>query len=321
MRSLVCAVVLLLSVQQPSTSVPAPFVDHHQHLYSAETIRLVPRSVNYETLDAAGLLKYLDAAGIQRAAVLSTAYQFGNPNRPPIEDEYMKVKAENDWTSRQVARYPDRLRGLCGVNPLKDYAVAEIARCAQDPSLRSGLKLHFGNSDVDLDNPAHVVRLQRVFRAANEHRMAIVVHMRSSFTMRRSYGAREARAFLNQVLPSAPDIAVQIAHLTGGGTYDDPAIDDAVSVFVDAVSRKDPRMERVYFDVSGLAGFGKWMDHAEQIAMRICQLGVQRMLYGSDSADRGGGIAPREAWALFLKLPLSDDEFRVIAGNVASYMK
>lgn len=321
MRTLVCTVALMLAAQQPPARVPAPTVDHHQHLFSKETISLVARSQNYEPLDAAGLIKYLDAAGIQRAAVLSTAYQFGNPNRPSVEDEYAKVKAENDWTSQQVARYPDRLRGLCGVNPLKDYAVGEIARCAQNPSLRSGLKLHFGNSDVDLDNPPHVQQLRRVFRAANDHRMAIVVHMRSSITMRRAYGAKEARIFLSDVLPSAPDVAVQIAHMAGGGTYDDPATDDAVSVFADAVARKDPQMAHVYFDVSGLAGYGKWMDHAEQIAARIRQLGVQRMLFGSDGAERGGGIAPREAWALFRKLPLSNDELRVIAGNVAPYMK
>ena len=312
---------MLLAAQQPPARVPAPLVDHHQHFFSVEAIKLVPRSVNYEPLDAAGLIAYLDAAGVQRAAVLSTAYQFGNPNRPPVEDEYTKVKAENDWTSRQVARYPDRLRGLCGVNPLKDYAVDEITRCAQDPGLRSGLKLHFGNSDVDLDNPMTVQKLQRVFRTANDRRMGIVVHMRSSTTMRRPYGAKQAAVFLNEVLPSAPDIPVQIAHLTGGGTYDDPGIDPAVSVFVDAVARKDSRMARVYFDISGLAGYGKWMEHADQIAMRLRQLGVQRLLFGSDGSERGGGIPPREAWALFLKLPLTDDEFRTIATNVAPYMK
>src|SRR5215471_1486550 len=157
MRTLVCVAALMLGAQQPPTRMPAPLVDHHQHLYSAETIRLVPRSVDYTTLDGAELLKYLDAAGIQRAAVLSTAYQFGNPNRPPVEDEYTKVRAENDWTSRQVARYPNRL---------KDYALEELERCAADRWLRFGVKMHFGNSDVDLDNPAHVEQLQRVFRAA-----------------------------------------------------------------------------------------------------------------------------------------------------------
>ncbi|MGH9341372.1 MAG: amidohydrolase family protein [Acidobacteriota bacterium] len=108
--------------------------------------------------------------------VLSIAYQFGNPNRPPVDDEYAKVRAENDWTSKEVARFPDRLRGFCGVNPLKAYALQELTRCARDPYLRFGVKLHFGNSDVDLENPQHIVKLREVFRAANANRMAIVVH-------------------------------------------------------------------------------------------------------------------------------------------------
>src|SRR5205085_3816070 len=123
--------------------------------------------------------------------------------------------------------------GLCGVNPLKDYAVAEVERCAVDPFLKAGLKLHFGNSDVDLDNAEHVQRLRRVFRAANDRRMAIVIHMHPSFTRQRPYGAKQARAFLDEVLPSAPDVPVQIAHLTGAGTYDEPATDEALSVFVE----------------------------------------------------------------------------------------
>jgi len=30
------------------------------------------------------------------------AYMFANPNRPAVEDDYTKVRAENDWTSKQV---------------------------------------------------------------------------------------------------------------------------------------------------------------------------------------------------------------------------
>jgi hypothetical protein len=42
---------------------------------------------------------------------------------------------------------------------LKDYALEELARCAADPNLRRGLKLHFGNSVVDFHNPEpHRVR-------------------------------------------------------------------------------------------------------------------------------------------------------------------
>jgi uncharacterized protein len=74
------------------------------------------------------------------------------------------------------------------------------------------------NSDVMLDNPAHVAKLREVFRAANGAGMAIVVHMRSSVTLERPHGAAQARAFLDEVLPSAPDVTVQLAHMAGAGS-------------------------------------------------------------------------------------------------------
>jgi predicted TIM-barrel fold metal-dependent hydrolase len=150
--------------------------------------------------------------------------------------------------------------------------------------------------------------------------MAIVVHMRPSVTRRREYGANQVRAFLNKVLPSAPDVPIQIAHIAGAGGYDDPSVDQALAVFVDAIANRDRRMARVYFDVSGVAGLGQWVEKANLIATRIRQLGVGRILYGSDGA-RGSNPSPREAWAAFRRLPLSDVEFRTIENNVAPYMK
>ncbi|HEX6865078.1 MAG TPA: hypothetical protein VF414_19765, partial [Thermoanaerobaculia bacterium] len=98
------------------------------------------------------LVATLDEAGIRRAAVLSVAYWFGNPNTPMEGDEYARVRAENDWTAQQAARFPDRLVAFCGFNPLKDYAVQEIDRCAKLPQVK-GLKMQFGNSRVDVRKP------------------------------------------------------------------------------------------------------------------------------------------------------------------------
>jgi predicted TIM-barrel fold metal-dependent hydrolase len=152
------------------------------------------------------LIAQLDAAGISRAVVLSVAYSFSNPNKAAVPNEYVHVMDENNWTSAQVAKYPHRLLGFCSVNPLWPYALQEIARCARDPNLRTGLKLHFGNSDVNLDNPDHLARVRRVFSDANEHHMAIVVHMHANIDHHRPYGAKEARIFLEQLLPEAPDV-------------------------------------------------------------------------------------------------------------------
>jgi predicted TIM-barrel fold metal-dependent hydrolase len=318
MNKLGLAVMVLLVVPSPQRGTRlTPRVDHHQHLFSPETAAL---ATGFKPLDAADLVKLLDNASISRALVLSVAYQFGNPNRPPVQDEYAKVKAENDWTSAQVARFPERLRGFCGVNPLKDYAIEEIGRCAKDRSLHFGLKMHFGNSDVNLDDPQNVDQLRRIFRAANDHRMAIAIHMRASVTKQRPYGAKEARHFLEDVLPSAPDVPVHIAHLAGGGGYDDPSTDDALSVFADAIEHKDPRMAHVYFDISGVAGIGNWSEKADLIVKRVRQIGIEKILYGSDSAT-GGGLPPAEMWARFLQLPFSQDEFRQIANNIAPYMQ
>src|SRR5204863_6871406 len=232
-----------------------PVADHHQHLYSP----VIAPAAKIPPITARDLIALLDAAGIRRAAVLSQAYAFGNPNRAtPVQNERARVIEENDWTSREVAQFPDRLVGFCGVNPLKDYAIDEMARCAADPHLRTGVKLHFGNSDVDVENAQHVERLRAVFRAANDHHMAIAVHLRATVSMHRPYGAAQARAFLANILPSAPDIVVQIAHLAGAGGYDDPAVDEALGVYADAIAAKDPRTARGYFEVSGVAGVGAW---------------------------------------------------------------
>jgi predicted TIM-barrel fold metal-dependent hydrolase len=261
----------------------------------------------------------LDAAGIRRALVLSMAYTIGSPNRI-VENEYEKVKAENDWTSQQVARVPDRLRGFCSFNPLRDYALQEVGRCAKDAQLRHGLKLHFANSVVDYHNPQHIERLRQVFRAANESRMPIVVHMRSSLSRRLPYGRDEARIFLTDILPAAPDVPIQVAHLGGAGGYADPLVDHALSVFVDAIASGDPRAKQLYFDVTGVAVPDMTAEHATLAAARIRQLGIKRVLYGTDAAS-APNPRPREGWAAFRKLPLSDAEFRTIANNAVWYLR
>lgn len=301
-----------------ATRAQVPLVDHHQHLSSpansaasnAPAMRQLPSG-------ARKLIAYLDSAGIRRAVVLSVAYQWGSPTRH-VENEYDKVKAENDWTRDQVAQYPDRLRVFCSVNPLKPYALDEIARCAKDPLLRTGLKLHFGNSDVDVRDSAQVAQLQRVFRAANGYGMAIVAHIHANTNNNRPYGRAQALAFLNDVLPAAPNVTVQIAHLASAGGYDDPT-DSAAAVFAEAIERHDPRTAHLYFDISGI-GFGDMSaQRKERFVARMRQIGLNRILYGSDGAVPGFG--PREYWASFKTLPMTDAELRTIASNVAPYWR
>lgn len=306
-----------MTQSSPSPWPLTPAVDHHQHLFSLATTTFMSAG----PIDAGALIGHLDDAGIGRAVVLSVAYLWGSPRRK-VDDEYGHVRAENDWTSGQVARFPDRLLGFVGVNPLRDYALEELARCVEDRTLRhlrSGLKLHFGNSTVDYHDSEHIARLQRVFGAANGYGMAITIHMRPRELPQLPYGRDEARIFLDELLPAAPDVPVQIAHLAGHGGYgSDPPVDQALSVFVEAIADRDPRVGRLLFDVTDTVTRKAPPEELALITRRIRGLGVERVLYGSDAS--GPGHTPRKGWAAFRTLPLLDAEFRTIAANVAPYM-
>lgn len=180
-----------------------PVADHHQHLFSPDIVALLGGASGVSQLGADDLIPLLDSAGIRRAVVLSVAYMYGSPSRT-VENEFAKVRAENDWAAAQAARYPDRLIAFCGFNPLKDYALEELARCAGDRRFGRGIKLHFGNSDVQLDEPAHLERLRRVFRTANEQGMAIVVHLRASISRKRPTARRRPGSSWSNCCRSRP---------------------------------------------------------------------------------------------------------------------
>jgi hypothetical protein len=85
---------------------------------------------------------------------------------------------------------------------------------------------------VDLKNPRHLEKLRGVFAAANRARLPLVVHARDAG----EYGREEAELLLTRILPAAPDVVVQMAHLWGGGGCSD----EALAVYAEAVASGRP---------------------------------------------------------------------------------
>ena len=282
-----------------------PRVDYHQHLVSpafAPIVRLPERN-------AQALLRELDAAGIQRAVVLSVGYSFAD-ERKALPDPDGLTRAENDWTSAEVAKSGGRLIGFCGANPMRPAALPELERCLALPGM-VGIKQHLGNGGVTLRDTAHLRRMQEVFTLAQRLRRPVLVHMRARGGA--NYGAEDARLFLSRIVPSAPDIEIVVAHLGYSGPgY--PQADDAMAAFGEAAERNDPHMRNVYFDVATNVAERTTPEEAALVARRIRQVGAARVLYGSDLTPPGGGI--RAGWEIFrTKVPLTDAELRQIAGN------
>lgn len=277
-------------------------------------------------LTADDALAALDAAGIEGGAVLSNAYMFGMPEAV-ADDEAAKVRAENDYVATQVALHPDRLVGLCSVNPLKDYALAEVARCGADDRI-AGLKVHLTNSDVDLRDEVDVGALSSVFSLADSLGLAIVVHMR---TRAEDYGAQDVEVFVDRVLSHAPSVPIQIAHMAGWGGYDD-ATDSALGAFAAALEGGRLAANNITFGLGAVVfnpeAAGADTALAEQVrasnerlAEKIRELGIERVVYATDwpswppVTDITTGI-DRNAQLLRSALPLTEAELDRLFANV-----
>jgi predicted TIM-barrel fold metal-dependent hydrolase len=278
-----------------SAQPPAPTVDHHLHMSSESAASALERivknirgeDINQEPIPADSVIQILDAAGIENGVLLSAAYFFGSPFID-VTDAYAKVKAENDYVAREASKYPERLIAFCSFNPLADYALKEITRCSENADI-TGVKLHLANAQFDFRNTEHVRALKEVFQEAARLGLPIVIHLGTG----PDYGYRDARIFIDEVLASAPDGTVQIAHMAGGGS---PPVDSArkspMQAFVDASAEQPGLMEEnVVFDLSG--AFRSPAGHEgdtlrtiqafnERLARHIQDIGVDHVVFGSD---------------------------------------
>ena len=270
----------------------------------AETITF-PGPQEARPVAAEDVVRELDAARIDRGVVLSVAYWFGS--------SVDGVRAENDWAIAEAAKSPRRLTVFCGIPVLATHAVAEVERCARQAGVK-GIKVHFGNSRVDIRTPDHAAKVRAVFSAANRLGLAIVAHLWTIGDYEEKAG-EHARAFLDQALPAARDVPVQIAHMAGGGYSND----SAMAVFADAFARRDPRVAHVYFDVASI-DIGVPDRALARDAAHMRRIGLDRFLWGSDLTDPESPL--RIKWRTYRALsPLTDEELRTLAGNVAPYLR
>ena len=263
-----------------------------------------------EPIGAADLIATMDKAGIERAVVLSIAYWFVE-HVPATSADDEALRAENDWTAAEVAKFPQRLVAFCSLNPLQEHALEELKRCADDDRFK-GLKLHFGSSNVDLTDPAHVTKVRAVFAMANTEGMPIVVHARGGD----DYGARHARILLDEIMPAAPDVTVQIAHLWGGANFSG----EALQVYADAVQKREPAAKNLIFDVTDAALAVRDEPTRALLGTRMREIGLDRIFYGSDAFIQGHPDA-KASWDAFRNAGiLTAKEYDRIASNVAPYM-
>jgi predicted TIM-barrel fold metal-dependent hydrolase len=324
-KALAAALLLALApaaafAQTAAPAGPAPVrTDHHLHVHSPAILVFLPgycaspgrtspcAPAFTRPLTTQDLLADMDAAGIRRGWLLSTAYLAESPMMvPPAPDAAGILRAANDFTVDQARRYPDRLAAFIGVNPLTATALPEIARWRGDPAV-TGLKIHLTNSGVDLRSPEDVARLAAVFRAARESRLIVLIHMR---TRAADYGAQDVRIFLRDVLPAAGGGPVVIAHAAGWGGTNANTL-DALGAFAEAIERDPSVGANLWFDLAQVFDEKTSPADLAALAALIRRIGVDHFVTGSDwpfAGDLAGYYANT-----YPLLPLTPAEWERIA--------
>jgi predicted TIM-barrel fold metal-dependent hydrolase len=286
--SLRCGALLALTLWSGQVRAQ-PVVDHHMHVHAPAILNILPAYCASPKrrspcdprftapLTAQDALKAMDAAGIRRGWLMSTAYLAQSPLADPLPDAGQVVHASNAFTVGLAREHPDRFAAFVSVNPMAPDALSEIARWKGDGAV-TGLKLHLTNSNVDLRDPVQVAKLAAVFHAAAAYGWTIMIHMRTGAA---DYGARDARVFLDQVLPAAGDAPVVIAHAAGWGGIDAVTL-DALGAFTDALER-DPKVGRnLRFDLAQVFTDKTTPEGRAAMARLIRRIGPDRFVAGSD---------------------------------------
>ena len=279
-------------------------IDVHTHLLSAEhVVSAYGAPAGTPASDAEDLINRLDEANVERAVVLSTAYKARTG---------AGVSGENDWVAGEIAKFPDRLIGLCGINPLVENALGEIDRCLDLPGML-GIKLHLPASGVDVTNDDHVVALSAVFDKIQDMDVPILMHVGVSPGLPLD---ADGLANLATIIAAHPEVRVVHAHCAGD--TDDQRIELWLQGMVSTPPVFSP--ENFYLEVSACMKFYKDAPLAKRELMvwRLKKWGLERVFFGSDYLQISPVETPKEALQTLSKYPFTQEEIDLILGNDAS---
>jgi predicted TIM-barrel fold metal-dependent hydrolase len=271
-------------------------IDVHMHLASQALADLyIGGGVPAPTAD--GLIALLDEANVRKGVVLAAGY-FGLP-----DDSNMAP--ENDYVAAEVAKYPDRLIGFCGINPLYASAVSEIDRCLDLPGM-VGVKLHLPGSGVDMTNEDHVAALSAVFDKAQERNAPLVIHVGDQAGLPL---VTNGLANLGSIIEAHPEVRVLHAHCAGN--MDDENIELWIRAgLADTAFVEGSACLKFYRDAP--------LAKRELMVWRFRKWGIERVLFGTDYLSFAPEETPKEALETLTMYPFTQEEIDTILANDGS---
>jgi predicted TIM-barrel fold metal-dependent hydrolase len=276
-------------------------IDFHTHIFSKKirenrekyflselAFKLLYRPPKSKLVGVSDIIHSMDEQCVDKSVV------FGFPWKN--SDIFRK---ENDYILDAVARYPDRLIGLCCLDPFNKFAINEVTRC-----LKQGLsgigELAFYESGID---EAALDKLAPLFEICCEKDLPALIH--ANEPVGHIYPGKTPIT-LNQIyklIKRFPENKIVLAHWGGG-------------IFLYNILKKEVKesLKNVYFDTAA----SPFLYDPEIYRLAIKLAGQNKILFGSDFPL----IKPARYFKEMKEAGLTEVEMESICGkNAANLLK
>ncbi len=265
-------------------------IDSHTHIFpphfGAKRWELLDQDQTFASLyshpekllaSAIDLVSEMDLSGIDISVAAGIGWT-----------DFRLARQANDYVIASVRQHPDRLIGLCAINPLWGAAaIEEIYRCA-DAGLRGIGELHPDSQGFQIDDAA---LLRPVMTAAADLGLPVLVH--SSEPVGHLYpgkGKTHPYALL-EFIKSFQSNDIICAHWGGGLPFYTlmPEVRDAFAkVYFDSAASPFLYSNQVYEIVDQLVGTGKLLFGTDFPLLR--QKRVLEQIRGANLSDEAKGL-------------------------------
>lgn len=267
-------------------------------------------SNNPPAVFAADAIAALDQAHISKGVILPCAQLYGLPSLHLKPAEIAaKAGLENEFTAAQAEKYPGRLVGFLSVDPLTDSAIDEIRNWSGSRQL-IGLKLHFTASAVDVRSEVQRRKVAEVIAATATEHLPMVIHVGGG-----KFNAADAELFIRDILPSAGNSWIQIAHAGGGLPRENDNNLAVLHTFADHIVHDDPATRHLLFDISYVPAPDVTPQATAALLQLMRRIGMNRFLLGSDF----NVLTPLEQIKDIDKLGLTKQELQALRQNCSPW--
>ncbi len=254
---------------------PAEIRDHRDRFFKAEPeFELLYTSPKSNLVSAAQIVDMMDEQAVDMSVV------FGFPWRTPDT-----CRRNNDYVLEAVARFPDRLRGLCCVDSLNPDAAEEVQRC-----LNAGLngvgELAFYGCGIDGECQ---LSLDPIMDMCRQWDVPVLLHTNEEVGHRYPGKTPNTMIQVYETVARFPDNTIVLAHW-GGGIFFYHLLKKAVretlkNVYYDTAASPFLYDSRIYRYAKELVGMDKVLLGTDYPLLKPARYLEEMADAGLDQAD------------------------------------